>query len=60
VMLALRLAYDSAHHPEPALREDSSRMLVAVLKQVEASPVLRHAVASLVVDHLRSFAGHRG
>jgi hypothetical protein len=55
VMKALRLAYDRTHHPDEAQREQSAQTLTAVLGQVEASPLLRHAVGGFVADHLRSF-----
>ncbi len=57
VTQALHLAFDRAHHPEAEVREQSARTLVAVLEQVEASPVLRHAVAGFVSDHMRTLDG---
>ena len=57
VMQALRLAYDRTHHPDPLLRGESARTLEAVLAQVEATPVLRLAVASFVAEHLRTLGG---
>jgi hypothetical protein len=57
VVQALRLAYDRTHHPDPLLRGESARTLEAVLAQVEATPVLRLAVASFVAEHLRTLGG---
>jgi hypothetical protein len=57
IMQALRLAYDRTHHPDPVLRGESARTLEAVLAQVEATPVLRLAVASFVAEHLRTLGG---
>jgi hypothetical protein len=57
VTQALHLAFDRAHHPEAEVREQSARTLVAVLEQVEASPVMRHAVAVFVSDHMRTLDG---
>jgi hypothetical protein len=57
VVQALRLAYDRAHHPDPAQRDESARTLEAVLGQVEASPLLRHAVEDFVAEHMRTLHG---
>jgi len=54
---ALRIAYDRAHHPDPALREESAGTLRAAVERVEASAVLRLAVASFVADHMRTLDG---
>lgn len=57
VVQALRLAYDRAHHPDPALRAESARTLEAVLRQVEASPLLLHSVEDFVAEHMRTLQG---
>lgn len=57
---ALCLAYDRLHDPDEVTRERSARTLDAVLEQVEASPVLRAAVAGFAADHMVSLDGLLG
>jgi hypothetical protein len=60
VIQALRLAYDSAHHPDAALREESVRTLREVVAQVNDSAELHHAVLGFVADHMRTLEGLLG
>jgi hypothetical protein len=60
VIQALRLGYDRALHPDPAVRDESDRTLRSVVAQVGASPAMRQAVAGFAAVHMRPLEGLAG
>ncbi len=57
VLQALRVAYDRAHEPDPALARRSDQMLATALQEVEGSAALRQAVTSFVTGNMRTLEG---